>query len=65
MTFTKLYETYLKNSSVSELQAQFIWNHAMREASKFVTNEYYKLQLEDECLIQHDRHVIPTLGFVK
>lgn len=65
MIFEELYETYLKNSSVSELQAQFIWNHAIQEASKFVANEHHKLQLEDERLVQHDRHVLPTLGFVK
>lgn len=65
MIFEELYETYLKNSSVSELQAQFIWNHAIQEASKYASNQHQQIRLEDACLVQHDRHVLPTLGFVK
>lgn len=32
MTFDQLYDNYIKNSSVSKLQAQFIWNAAIHEA---------------------------------
>lgn len=63
--FDNLFEKYLKNSSVSQLQAEFIWNAAIEEATKYVQNEHHRNQLEDECLIPIDRHVAPIIGFVK
>lgn len=36
MKFSQLFETYLTNSSVSEQQAKFIWNHAIEEAHKLL-----------------------------
>jgi hypothetical protein len=42
MKFTELFETYLTNSSVSEHQAKFIWNHAIEEAHKLLQDQASK-----------------------